>query len=82
MKYSVKDTLKANGTEMQTSMQNNMALLSPIMSGTIAFTVPSGLGLYWIIGNIYLFLQQIFLDIFVLKNTAKIIAKNHVKTVV
>lgn len=52
-KYSMKDTLKASETEMQASIQNNMALLSPIMSGVIAFTVPAGLGLYWIIGNIY-----------------------------
>jgi YidC/Oxa1 family membrane protein insertase len=71
MKYSMKDTLKANGTEMQTSIQNNMALLSPIMSGVIAFTVPAGLGLYWIIGNIYQLLQQVFLDIFVLKKFSK-----------
>lgn len=67
MKYSMRDTLNANGTELQTSIQNNMALLSPIMSGVIAFTVPAGLGLYWIIGNIYQLLQQVFLDIFVLK---------------
>jgi YidC/Oxa1 family membrane protein insertase len=71
MKYSMKDTLKAGGTEMQTAIQNNMALLSPIMSGVIAFTVPAGLGLYWIIGNIYQLLQQVFLDIFVLKKFSK-----------
>ncbi|MDK2967658.1 YidC/Oxa1 family membrane protein insertase [Lacrimispora sp.] len=71
MKYSMKDTLKARGTEMQTSIQNHLALLSPIMSGVIAFTVPAGLGLYWIIGNIYQFLQQVFLDIFVLKKFSK-----------
>jgi YidC/Oxa1 family membrane protein insertase len=71
MKYSMKDTLKASGTEMQASIQNNMALLSPMMSGVIAFTVPAGLGLYWIIGNIYQLLQQIFINIFVLKKFSK-----------
>jgi YidC/Oxa1 family membrane protein insertase len=71
MKYSMKDTMKAGGTEMQTTIQNNMALLSPIMSGVIAFTVPAGLGLYWITGNIYQFLQQVFLDIFILKKFSK-----------
>lgn len=30
-------------------------------------TVPAGLGLYWIIGNIYQIVQQIFINIFVLK---------------
>jgi YidC/Oxa1 family membrane protein insertase len=48
-------------------MQKNMALLSPIMSGVIAFTVPAGLGLYWIVGNVYQIVQQIFINIFVLK---------------
>ena len=67
MKYSMKYTLRASTTEMQTSIQNNMALLSPIMSVVIAFTVPAGLGLYWIVGNIYQLLQQVFLDIFVLR---------------
>lgn len=71
MKYSMKNTMKAGGTEMQTTIQNNMALLSPIMSGVIAFTVPAGLGLYWIIGNIYQVFQQIFINIFVLKKFSK-----------
>jgi len=35
------------------------------MSGIITFTVPAGLGLYWITGNIYQILQQVFIDIFV-----------------
>lgn len=71
MKYSMKDTPKTSGTEMQTTIQNNMALLSPIMSGVIAFTVPAGLGLYWIIGNIYQLFQQMFINIFVLKKRRK-----------
>jgi len=71
MKYSMKNTMKAGGTEMQTTIQNNMAFLSPIMSGVIAFTVPAGLGLYWIIGNIYQVFQQIFINIFVLKKFSK-----------
>jgi YidC/Oxa1 family membrane protein insertase len=71
MKYSMKDTTKTGGTEMQTTIQNNMALLSPIMSGVIAFTVPAGLGLYWIIGNIYQLFQLMFINIFVLKKYKK-----------
>ena len=71
MKYLMKDTPKTSGTEMQTSIQNSMALLSPIMSGVIAFTVPAGLGLYWIIGNIYQLFQQIFMNIFVIKKYRK-----------
>ncbi|ETA81699.1 YidC/Oxa1 family membrane protein insertase [Youngiibacter fragilis] len=71
MKYSMRNTPKTSETEMQTLIQNNIALLSPIMSGIIAFTVPAGLGLYWIIGNIYQLFQQIFIDLFVLKKYKK-----------
>ena len=39
------------------------------MSGMIAFTVPAGLGLYWIISNIYQIVQQMFINIFVLKKS-------------
>ena len=53
--------------QMQAFMQKNMALLSPVMSGVIAFTVPSGLGLYWIVGNVYQIAQQMFINRFVLK---------------
>jgi YidC/Oxa1 family membrane protein insertase len=70
VKYSMKDTPKANVDQMQASMQNNMALISPIMSGVIAFTVPAGLGLYWIAGNVYQIVQQMFINRFVLKKRA------------
>lgn len=52
---------------MQASIKNSLALISPIMSGVITFTVPARLGLYWIIWNIYQIVQQIFMNIFVLK---------------
>jgi YidC/Oxa1 family membrane protein insertase len=67
VKYSMKDTPKTNETQTQASMQNNMTLISPIMSGVIAFTVPAGLGLYWITGNVYQIVQQTFMNIFILK---------------
>jgi YidC/Oxa1 family membrane protein insertase len=67
VRYSMKGTPKTNDDTMQTSIQKNMALLSPVMSGVIAFTVPAGLGLYWIAGNIYQTVQQMFINIFVLK---------------
>jgi len=67
VKYSMKDAPKTNETQPQTSMQKNMALLSPVMSGIIAFTVPAGLGLYWIAGNVFQIVQQIFMNRFVIK---------------
>lgn len=70
VKYSMKDTPKTSENEMQSSMQNSMVLITPIMSGMIAFSVPAGLGLYWIIGNIYQIFQQMFINIFILKKSA------------
>jgi len=70
MKYSMKASPQPSqeeGNQMQSLMQKNMALTSPVMSGVIAFTVPAGLGLYWIAGNIFQMIQQLFLDRFVIK---------------
>jgi len=62
-----KDAEKTDKRKAQTSIQKNMALISPIMSGVIAFTVPAGLGLYWITGNVYQIAQQMFINLFVIK---------------
>lgn len=70
VKYSMGNMPKANENQMQESMQKNMAFISPLMSGVIAFTVPAGLGLYWIVGNVYQIAQQMFINIFVLKKRA------------
>jgi YidC/Oxa1 family membrane protein insertase len=47
--------------ELQTQqMQRTMILLSPLMIGYFAITVPAGLGLYWFIGNCVSIIQQSF----------------------
>jgi YidC/Oxa1 family membrane protein insertase len=47
--------------ELQTQqMQRTMILLSPLMIGYFAMTVPAGLGLYWFIGNCVSIIQQSF----------------------
>ena len=56
-----------NDEGIQSLMQKNMALTSPIISGVIAFTVPAGLGLYWIVGNLFQIIQQLFMNRFVIK---------------
>ncbi|MEN6314425.1 MAG: YidC/Oxa1 family membrane protein insertase [Clostridiaceae bacterium] len=66
-KYSMQATPQTSGDQMQSSMQKNMLLMSPAMSGFISFTVPAGLGLYWIVGNIYQIAQQMFMNKFVIK---------------
>lgn len=79
VKYSMKSAPKTDETQMpqmQASIQKNMALMSPIMSGVIAFTVPAGLGLYWIIGNVYQIAQQMFMNNFVIKKPPNSSAAN------
>jgi len=82
VRYSMKGASKTDETQAQASMQNNMTMISPIMSGVIAFTVPAGLGLYWIIGNVYQIAQQMFINIFVLKKQKlKVAVADHPETI-
>ncbi len=71
VKCSMQGTVKTNDNQVQESMQKNMALISPLMSGFIAFTVPAGLGLYWIIGNVYQVAQQMLMNQFVIKSKSE-----------
>ncbi|MEA4848330.1 MAG: YidC/Oxa1 family membrane protein insertase [Clostridiaceae bacterium] len=48
--------------QSQASMQKNMTFVYPFISGFIAFTVPAGLGLYWIVGNVLQIGQQMFME--------------------
>ena len=44
------------------SMNQSMNLMMPIMTGIFTFTLPSGLGLYWIVSNLMQILQQYLLN--------------------
>jgi YidC/Oxa1 family membrane protein insertase len=72
VKYSTaKASLEKADNGMQASMQRNITLMSPLMSGVIAFTVPAGLGFYWIVGNMYQIIQHLFMNRFVIKKPAE-----------
>lgn len=43
-------------------MQKSMLSVFPIMTALITFSLPAGIGLYWIISNIFQIGQQIFLN--------------------
>lgn len=66
IKFSYKATSVNTDNAMQNAMQKNMLFTMPIMSGFIAFSVPAGLGLYWIIGNIIQMLQQMYMNKFII----------------
>ena len=40
-------------------MQKNMSFFLPLMTGYIAFIVPLGMGLYWMVNNVVTLLIQI-----------------------
>ncbi|MDF2522018.1 MAG: hypothetical protein K0R84_2646 [Clostridia bacterium] len=65
--YSMKQTAQTGSNQAANSMQKNMAIISPLMTGFIAFTVPAGLGLYWIVSNVLSILQQLYMNIFIKK---------------
>ena len=69
VKYSMQQTSHTSDDKMQESVQGSMALISPIMTGFVAFSVPAGLGLYWIIGNVFQIFQQMIINRFIDKKT-------------
>jgi len=59
--------------QMAASMTGSMTKIMPLMTGFFAFSVPAGLGLYWIVGNVIQIIQQMYLNKYVLnrKDTKK-----------
>ena len=55
-------TAQADGENPAASMSKSMNLMMPIMTGIFAFTLPAGLGVYWIISNVFQMAQQYFLN--------------------
>lgn len=48
-------------TDQANQTQNMMTNIMPIMFGWITLSVPSGLALYWVVGNIFTIIQQYFM---------------------
>jgi YidC/Oxa1 family membrane protein insertase len=76
VKYSMQQTPQTSDNQMQASMQKSMMWVSPVMTAFISFSVPAGLGLYWIVGNIYQIAQQMFMNRFVIKKNVKVEVEN------
>lgn len=83
MKYSQSLTTAPNTSQDEDnpaqSMTKSMSLMMPVMTGIFTFTLPSGMGIYWIISNLAQMAQQFLLtkyfdnkeDDFVVKVPAK-----------
>ena len=65
MKYSQSMTgapQKTNDDNPAQSMTKSMSLMMPIMTGFFTFTLPSGIGIYWIISSVMQMAQQFILN--------------------
>ena len=55
----------ASGNDQAAQMQNSMKVMNtimPLMSAFFCFTLPSGMGLYWIAGSVIRSIQQVFIN--------------------
>ena len=43
-------------------MNKNMSLMMPILSVSISLVAPLGLALYWLVNNIMMIIERIFLN--------------------
>jgi YidC/Oxa1 family membrane protein insertase len=59
--------LQKGQTGAQASMQNTMMIIMPLMLLLFSFSVPAGLGLYWIIGNVVMIFTQLYINKVVFK---------------
>jgi YidC/Oxa1 family membrane protein insertase len=48
-------------------MQKSMTTIMPFITGFFAFSVPAGLGLYWIVSNVFQVLQQWYMNKYVIQ---------------
>lgn len=73
----------ANGNEQASTMASSMKTMNmvmPLFSAWICFTLPSGLGLYWIASSVVRGIQQVIINKHIDKmDFDKLIAKNSVK---
>jgi len=77
-----------NKTDQQASMEQSMKMMNtmmPIMSAFFCYTLPAGMGLYWIAGSVVRSIQQVAInkyidkmdiDALIKKNVAKVEKKN------
>ena len=61
-KLTQNPNVKQNDDDPSQSMSKSMSMMMPIMTGFFTFSLPSGIGIYWIISSIMQIVQQYALD--------------------
>lgn len=57
---------KDGAQDAAVAMQKNMMFIAPLMTLWVSFQFPAGLGLYWLVGNIFQIFQQLYLNKYIL----------------
>ena len=52
----------SDDTNNAAQMTKSMTMMMPIMTGVFTFTLPSGIGIYWIISSVMQIVQQLILN--------------------
>ena len=66
---------KTNDNSQANQMQKSMLWMMPLMSGFFTLTLPSGLGIYWIISSVMQIVQQLVLNYYFDKKGEEIVVK-------
>ena len=61
-KVMMRNQPQQNPDDPTAATMKTMNLIMPIMMGVMTITLPAGLGIYWIVGNIFQIVQQIVLQ--------------------
>lgn len=61
-KLTQNPNVKQNDDDPSQSMSKSMNMMMPIMTGFFTFSLPSGIGIYWIISSVMQIIQQYALD--------------------
>lgn len=55
-------TSTGGGNSQAQAMTNSMKYISPLMIGFVSWTLPAGLGIYWVIQNLLTYVQQFIMQ--------------------
>ena len=61
-KLTQNPNVKQNDNDPSQSMSKSMNMMMPIMTGFFTFSLPSGIGIYWIVSSVMQIVQQYVLD--------------------
>lgn len=63
------------------SMMKSMNIYMPLMSVVFCFTLPAGIGIYWIAGAVFMIIQQLFVNSYMKKIDVDAMIKKNVEKV-